>query len=92
MTDILMDSAVVFHGPITHSHRGDYVYVQTHVHRKKVNLEVQSKTPDGTLVREKNIWVGDRAWIVITRVKGFDLSPELEIVVSYENPNSSIPE
>jgi len=88
MMDILLDDEVVFHGPITHSRNGDYVYVQTHVHRKKVNLEVRSATPAGSLAREKNIWVGDKAWIVIRRFQEPGGGPELDIVVSYEKPGT----
>lgn len=87
MTDILMDSAVVFHGVLGQTRSGDYVYVQTHVHRKKVHLEVRSETTEGVLVQEKNVWVGDAAWIVVSRVRDFDAEPELRMVVSYEKPH-----
>ena len=86
MTDILLDSEPVFHGTLGHSRTGDYVYLNTHVHRKKVHLEVRSETTDGALVKKKNIWVGDKAWIVVTRVREFDGDPELRVVVSYESP------
>ena len=90
MTDILLDSVVVFHGALNHTRSGDYVYLTTHVHRKKVQLEVRSETTAGLLVEKKNIWVGDEAWIVVSRVGDYETEPELQVVVSYENPHPGL--
>ncbi len=87
LTDVLIDGISVFHGALGASQQGNYIYVSTRVPNQKIKLEARSEAQDGEIISaEKNIWVEDKLWIVITRLKEYDALPEVRIEISYENP------
>lgn len=86
LTDVVADGTTIFHGALGMSQSGNYIYLNTRVINHKLTLEVRSDSGGQVISQTKNIWVDDRAWIVITRTTDYEGTPEIRIEVSYENP------
>jgi hypothetical protein len=65
----------------------DYHYIAAQTSRKEIVVRAVSPNDDGDLVEaKKSIPVRDGIWIVVTRVRDIDGTPQLQIEFSYEGP------
>ncbi len=85
LMDVSVDSTTLFHGALQPSTGGSYLYINTRVPARGVVLKVVSKTDEGSIEAEKQIWINEGLWIVVTRVRDEGRPPELQISVSYEH-------
>ena len=87
MMEISMDNNPIFRGAITASSSGRYTYVKTFASKETgIQLKVSSETDRDRIEAQKDIWLKDRLWVVVTRIREFEREPELQISISYEGP------
>jgi hypothetical protein len=92
MMSLVVDNEVLFRGPVSATRGGQYTYIGTLLKANKgVVLTAKSTTETTELVNEKEIWIREGIWIVITREHKVGAEPQLEISVSYETGASSLP-
>jgi hypothetical protein len=84
LADVLLDETTVFHGALHASPSGEYTYVSTRVSKQKMKLVFRTAVGEDIRTLDRKIWVDDRTWIVLTRIKEYDREPELEMEISYE--------
>ncbi|MCP4600927.1 MAG: hypothetical protein GY847_10430 [Proteobacteria bacterium] len=86
LTEVIINGTTIFHGALQPLQSGDYLYVSTRVPEQRVEIEVKSEIAGKVTTSQKKVWVEDRLWVVVTRIREFDGEPEVRIEISYESP------